>query len=247
MGVDLIRSCYKTKMRLQVNSDDETEVQWFFCLPGAKVYPGYTRFASGNWAMDRFKWPGTGEVLGATRSWVNGKPPKTGLIGQGFCGKATLIEGGYSVGDPPLPCRLSGIAKCCPKLAAEAGLTTGLGGWVAGAFTGNLDVTHTGTGVPGPVVNNGVFSGDWFDSSHASGVGTWSQGGVPIGTFVWDILRISPFAFRFVWETTNYPLYNSPQDVGERYGPWSGKGRWTDVTIPGWYVDWTWVASLTPV
>lgn len=50
-------------------------VTWWFCEDKAKVYPGYTRFASGNWASDKFGWPGPGEILGAPRPWSDGEPP----------------------------------------------------------------------------------------------------------------------------------------------------------------------------
>lgn len=122
MGVDMIRSAYRTKMRLEVGSNAETEVQWFFCAPGAKVYPGYTRFGSGNWAGARYDWPGTGEVLGASRKWVKGDAPKVGLYGKGFCGKWELIRDGWSASDPPLPCHADGKAKCCPGVTANLGL-----------------------------------------------------------------------------------------------------------------------------
>jgi len=78
MAVDFLRSCYATQMKFFTDSDTYVAVRWYFCAPGAKNFPGYTRFGSGNWASDKLDWPGVGEVLGSPRPWVDGSPPPWG-------------------------------------------------------------------------------------------------------------------------------------------------------------------------
>lgn len=86
MVMDLVRSCYSTDMRFFPNRPDiVTRVRWFFTLPGAKDFPGHTRFGSGIWTDDKQNWPGLGEVLGAPRPWNNGQAP-LGYTGEFFLG-----------------------------------------------------------------------------------------------------------------------------------------------------------------
>lgn len=73
--MDTLRSCYSTKMRFFVDSDQEVDVQWYWASPGAKVFPGPHLFASGNWETLKFGWQGPGEVEGAPRIWNNGRTP----------------------------------------------------------------------------------------------------------------------------------------------------------------------------
>lgn len=80
MGIDLLRSCYSTKMQVFDPPGEEIDVQWWFCDDKAKLFPDYTRFASGNWASDRHGWTGTGEVEGAPREWADGEPPSPNPI-----------------------------------------------------------------------------------------------------------------------------------------------------------------------
>lgn len=163
MAVDYIRHPYKTRMRLRKDSDEETEVQWFFCLPGAKWYPGYTRFASGIWAQYPEVWTGVGEVAFAGRTHVNGKPPKLGLSGQGFCGSHYVIEEGASIGTPSLPTWRNGLAKCCPGLNADVGVEAAPGlflrdnpcGWDITDWKNDFAVSLTLPGLLGDITFNG--------------------------------------------------------------------------------------------
>jgi hypothetical protein len=73
--MDMLRSCYSTEMEFFDPAQGGIPVTWYFCKEGANSYPGYTRFASGNWASSRIGWPGPGEVEGAPRPWSDGDPP----------------------------------------------------------------------------------------------------------------------------------------------------------------------------
>jgi len=75
MGVDLLRSCYSTRMRLFRDSTEETDIVWYKCEPGVKPLPFHTVFASRNWNAPDKDWIGLGEVPGAPRAWTNCAKP----------------------------------------------------------------------------------------------------------------------------------------------------------------------------
>jgi hypothetical protein len=112
MGMDLLRSCYTTKMRFWRDAATEVGVRWFFCAPDAEVFPYDTVFGSGNWASDRFDWPGPGEVLGAARDWSNGALPGE-LLGKKFCGPLEAYTRGATTDMPALEANVQGICCCC--------------------------------------------------------------------------------------------------------------------------------------
>jgi hypothetical protein len=113
MAVDLLRSCYRTKMRFFSDSDIETEVVWYFTEPGAQVLPFYTRFASGNWATERVEWPGVGEVLFAPRPYSKGENPGR-YFGERYCGSPQHFAAGQPLPPArPVPVTRSGEPLCC--------------------------------------------------------------------------------------------------------------------------------------
>jgi hypothetical protein len=112
--MDRLRSCYKTTIRPFHDSDDEAEITWFWCEPGAKAFPDWHRFASGNWAPDRLGWNGPGEIAERPRTYVRGK--KIGrATGDHYCGTLAMFQQGASRKDPPLPLDAAGEPRCCYK------------------------------------------------------------------------------------------------------------------------------------
>lgn len=118
--MDLVRSCYTTKMRFFTDNDLGIPVKWFFAEPDAKVFPAHHLFGSGNWASDKFGWNGPGEVLGAPRKWSNGANPG-GLVGDHFCGPLTGFTEGTKFPGIPLHADLDGICLCCVNLHLACG------------------------------------------------------------------------------------------------------------------------------
>jgi hypothetical protein len=114
MGVDLLRSCYRTKMRLFADSDQEVNIRWFWVPPHAEVYPGYHPYGSGNWASSKEGWTGPGEVSGVPRTWYNGKTPR-GFHGKKICGDPDKLAAGYSVNDKRICTDVTGLSSCCTE------------------------------------------------------------------------------------------------------------------------------------
>lgn len=112
MAMDLVRSCYKTEMRFFNDDDLAIKVRWFFCVEGAQIFPFHTLFGSGNWASDRFNWPGPGEVLDAPRIWDPGEPIE-GLDGQHYCGPDLSYAEGTEYPGVPLNALPDGRCACC--------------------------------------------------------------------------------------------------------------------------------------
>jgi len=76
-GVDLLRSCYRTKVRTFYDSDEESDLEWFW-VDDDKMITFPTRFGSHNWDHFKGPWEGVGEVYGAKREWTPGvRPPFT--------------------------------------------------------------------------------------------------------------------------------------------------------------------------
>jgi hypothetical protein len=122
--VDLLRSCYTTKMSFFPNRPDLlTPVRWFFTDPGAAVLPFPTKFASGNWAEQKWTWPGVGEVLPRDRRWKNGAnfDGEPGLV---WCGTPEQFFNGDTYPPPPFPRTSNGAPYCCfqDQLILDLGL-----------------------------------------------------------------------------------------------------------------------------
>jgi len=108
--MDLIRSAYRTKMRFYPDRPDiQTPVRWYFTLPGAKPFPGFTVFGSFNWMESKNAWPLLGEVIGAPRPWSNGQAPG-GQTGTSFVGTLDNFVNGVPYPFPfLLPRLLNGV------------------------------------------------------------------------------------------------------------------------------------------
>lgn len=110
--MDLLRSCYSTEMRFWTDNALSIPVKWFWCDPGAKIFPDHHLFGSGNWASDRFNWDGPGEVLGAKRPYSKGEFI-AGLLGEHFCGPVKGFTEGTVFPGVPLITGPDGVCACC--------------------------------------------------------------------------------------------------------------------------------------
>jgi hypothetical protein len=113
--MDLIRSCYTTFMRFFSDSDLAIKVRWFFCDNDAETFPGHHRFGSGNWASDKWPWPGAGEVPDAPRVWDSGAIIP-GYLGEKFCGPLSGYRDGVPFPGVPLNGIATGECQCCKPL-----------------------------------------------------------------------------------------------------------------------------------
>lgn len=111
MGMDLLRACYTTEMRFWIDRPDTVPVRWFWCDEDAEIFPGYHRFASGNWATKYGNWEGPGEVQEAPRPFDPGVNP--GLDGHKFCGPQSSFIHGSPWPGKPLHANAEGLCPCC--------------------------------------------------------------------------------------------------------------------------------------
>lgn len=115
MAVDVLRSCYRSRMRFDRNRPDLlVEVEWYFSPPGAKVCPYPTAFGSRNYT-DVKELPdlSLGEVEVTTR-WVSGLCPPA-VTGQFFCGDPAAAAVGVDLTGGPLEPLdpFDGVPLCC--------------------------------------------------------------------------------------------------------------------------------------
>lgn len=172
MAMDVLRSCYRTEMKFWSNSDVAIPVRWYWCKPGAKVFPGHHRFGSGNWASKRENWPGVGEVLGVPRPWDRGEPLPL-VTGQQQCGSLETFENGALFdGIEHTPRTNQGVPLCC--LGVQVGVQFGGGGGfgqgVGGVLVGGAGIFYSG---PPWVGSGGVL---------LDGYGLWYHGPPWVGT-----------------------------------------------------------------
>jgi hypothetical protein len=121
MVMDMIRACYRTRMRFFEDSNLEVPVRWYYTRTGAQPFPHYHRFASGNYSDPQLRtgvvsaldWPGVGEVFGAPRTYCPSFPPGDAL-GTHFCGSPAKFAG-HAHFDPTANFRRTpdGLALCC--------------------------------------------------------------------------------------------------------------------------------------
>jgi hypothetical protein len=126
--MDLVRSCYRVKMRLQEGADPVL-VQWRVADRDADLIGVPTAFGSANWNIGedlRFD-SYLGEQAGA-RPWVNGQRP-AGLIGKKLCFPLEWFTDGVPAGiviDEPVG--RDNVPSCCKQVSEAQG-----GVWVSGS------------------------------------------------------------------------------------------------------------------
>lgn len=152
----MIRRAYVAKMRLWADSNEETEVRWFRCVPEATTLAVPTPFGSSDWLNPRKPYH-LGEVLrlrGApikdrTQEWAKRKPYYTArgrydkgqnalhYSGRAVCGELAAFQfGGVHGGAPPIQTDSYGYSPCCQIL-----LPTRPVAWCDG-FNWRARVTH---------------------------------------------------------------------------------------------------------
>lgn len=131
--MDLLRSCYTTQMRFTPGGEPQ-RVRWYFCPPGARLFPGEHSFSSLNWTkqdtLPDEDDGAIGEVIGARRTYGKGKAP-AGVTGQSVCGPVDWYREGAPLTAPPLERRADGLAICCLPGGFRGGIGMGGRGRVA--------------------------------------------------------------------------------------------------------------------
>jgi hypothetical protein len=141
----------------------ETDVNWYFCADDAVALPFPTRFGSGNWASERYTWPGIGEVLDAARPWRNGSR-NPAYTGQAPCGSEWRFMHGSRVPPRPFPRRGDGVPFCCmpPNTCTDL---YGFADVTGGAMVFDLSGFTDDPSPFSPCSNNTLFNGTWDESN----------------------------------------------------------------------------------
>lgn len=184
--VDYVRSCYRTFMRFDPNSDTLTPIQWVFALPNAKPLGVPTIFGSANWAWTRdIPWSGLGEQRTIARPWFRGES-RHPTSGRFLCVPPSAFTD--SVPDPSQREKLDGFGTpvCC---FAPHGITIVVGGRPRTRKPGT-ELAATGGGLAGgtaygarPFVSSGGGAGNGsgqagaaFGSGFPGASANWSAG-----------------------------------------------------------------------
>jgi len=116
--MDVIRTCYTTKMRTTTLVEPVT-VRWYFTEPGAPVFEGPSVFRSRIW-KDLNDFPNTGmgeqsEICSERKvvDYVNGSKPPGATVGEHPCGSDLVAKNGAGPDDPVFPTSFDGVAPCC--------------------------------------------------------------------------------------------------------------------------------------
>jgi hypothetical protein len=123
--MDLLRSCYETDVQFDVDGEIVRRVRWYFCAPGAPVFPGPSVFRSNNYGDVAGGQLGPGEVWSANRPWSNGALP--GQPGTP-CGDREWFVDGCPSDAPPLTFNGPLPACCSPNTAGHIGIQVGFQG-----------------------------------------------------------------------------------------------------------------------
>lgn len=114
MGMDLLRSCYSSYMRLYPDDPDRLTLgHWRFCPDGAEPVPFPHAFCSSVWDPDQWgsEYP-LGEIAGYHGRFKGLVLPR--LPGLNYCGAVPLWQGGSPLalrGTPPVDDE--GVPLCC--------------------------------------------------------------------------------------------------------------------------------------
>jgi hypothetical protein len=112
--MDYASHCKIGQMRFDPTSDALTPVLWYRCMPGAKLFPAYHRFANADNYNDDDEYTGIGDVETNPRIYSKGKNVG-GMLGQDYCGALSYFQYGVQESDNPtaLVRNQNGVPECC--------------------------------------------------------------------------------------------------------------------------------------
>lgn len=173
-----------------------TPVRWYFAADDALPLPVPTRFGSGNWASQKYDWPGPGEVLPRNRRWVNGSrnPRYTGQFQCGTDGQ--FLDGTlYPPGD--FPRFADGVPACCLNATCQD--------WWGFNDLVSADLEFTVAGFSGPSnPSDPCYPLQFINGFHSQAYGTspftprpcsFSDGSGVQGWQLWVDFEAPPFIF----------------------------------------------------
>jgi len=141
--MDMLRSCYASKMRLFPDRPEiETEGAWHWCPPGAKTVPYPSPFRASVWDWENLVW--AEDALGETERQGYSKGLRDSrLTGQEPCGPEEHWRRGTPYDERGLPTDETGEPVCCNLPPLD------LGPDVDGGTAEQGMVTHSACGTDG--------------------------------------------------------------------------------------------------
>jgi hypothetical protein len=126
-AVDLGSRPFKCKYRPFRDSDQEVEIEWFPCAPGAELLPWVSNVSNPFWEEDQFEF--TDGTLPLDTVIPTGKPRSKPGSGKGHvCGtEGDFANGGlYQPALPPVAYGMQGLPSCCnPAVVGRGGVLDG--------------------------------------------------------------------------------------------------------------------------
>jgi hypothetical protein len=180
MVMDFLRSCYSQRIRFVEHDPTKTALAtWYFCKPGALVFPGDQAFGSPTWDSDHPTATSIGFDALAPRTYYNGKRLNRSS-GQSFAGpKEWFLHGQPTVQNLPRgsdltprvcipsPTGLATGGQVVDGVRAEGGILTG--GVCSDGMLPGVPCANCPTTTPLTVsVTLGGFSGahSWYNGTH---------------------------------------------------------------------------------
>lgn len=174
MWMDRIRTPYTRFACLDPGCTYIVELRWYPAPSGAKAFPAWHLFSSGDWCEQAFwqSWPGPGELKDAKRTFYNGEGPRQTYTGQGFEGQLEWFQQGV-----PLDVIMDALANPPPRTCATTSWVPPQGGILLGGYSATI-------APPPPYASQGgILLGGSTEELHDTYVPYESQGGLLLGGF----------------------------------------------------------------
>lgn len=210
--MDYLSRCYRARVRPYRDSDAEVIVRWYYCKPGAKIFPLTHLFGSQVWRENPDVQPdGPGERFGP-KPFDPGYNP--GYVGQCHVGPDDWFTSGVPVGAvtgaPPV------LPACCFVLGYDQ--LGAAGGWTGFSLTRPPPRWGSGGGWAGAV--------QFTSPTRWGGVGGWtgSRSAYTGDKGGWSGLTLAPSPWGGLGGWTGH------SGVGV-VGLWGGRGGYQDLTM----------------
>lgn len=124
MIMDWMRSCYSTNAYFVADHSRVSPIKWYFCPPGAQLFPGRHTFGSRRWDDEAQKLlpVGVGEIPNPRPPYSKGATYAE-AFGLGFCGTVPQFSNGVTLLSSPRSEFPDGFPTCCSLVLQQGGMS----------------------------------------------------------------------------------------------------------------------------